>query len=94
MISIYSSFAVDGPWITRTWWVGLRSSKTLVAKNFGIPRKVSYFPNFGSLIPNPTIIFDLRPSFCSVASLAFFFGQKLHFREYFEILKFLKTFLF
>ena len=92
MISIYSSFAVDGPWITRTWWVGLRSSKTLVAKNFGIPRKVSYFPNFGSLIPNPTIIFDLRPSFCSVASLAVF-GQKLHFRKYFEILK-LKKILF
>ena len=35
-------------------------SITLIVKNFSTPSKVSYFPIFGSLIPNPTIIFLIR----------------------------------
>ena len=47
--------------------------------------KISCFPNFGALIPNPTFL-NLWSRFCSVASFAVF-GRKLHFRKYFEILK-------
>ena len=56
--------------------------------------KISYFLNFGVLIQNPPIFFDKCTRFHSVASFAFFFGQKLHFRKLFYVLKLLKTFLF
>ena len=57
---IFKLFLFKNPqyWI-RNYVYGLKVSIsiTLVVKNFGAPTKVSYFPNLGWLIPNPTIIF-------------------------------------
>ena len=46
--------------------------------------KISYFPNFGALIPNN---FQIYGGDFAVLPVLRFFGRKLHFQKYFEILK-------
>merc|ERR1712101_25785 len=56
--------------------------------------KISYFPNFGALIPNLTIIFKFMEPILQCCQFSGFFDQKSRFRIFFENLKNSETFFF